>query len=106
MMHTLSVEDIGTDPTSALNFVRNRYSLALAGITAGEIRTRLRPTWTEYYQRRRQYDQDVMGACVKGSANYAAADGELRHLDAEGPDEFVRKKIAPSTFPPFRTASA
>lgn len=37
-MKTLSVEDIGTDPNAAVNFVRNTYDLTSTGLTDEEVR--------------------------------------------------------------------
>jgi mono/diheme cytochrome c family protein len=46
------LEVIGTDKTSALNFVNYRFDLSRTGITSDEIRKLLKPVYEEDYRRR------------------------------------------------------
>jgi hypothetical protein len=55
IVQSLSVEDIGTDPTSALNFVRYRIDLSKSGMSADEVRTELTPYYTVNYGRQVEF---------------------------------------------------
>ncbi|MFD2167803.1 di-heme-cytochrome C peroxidase [Thalassotalea euphylliae] len=43
IMKTLGIEEIGTDPNTAFNFVNNRFNLSKTGITSDEIIATVRP---------------------------------------------------------------
>ena len=44
-LNALPLSVIGTDPTSAENFVNNRYDLSKTGLTVEEVRAELRKSW-------------------------------------------------------------
>jgi len=47
----LPVEEIGTDPTAALNFVNNRVDLSKTGLTDDDVRAILKPIYDEEQKR-------------------------------------------------------
>ena len=53
----LPVEDIGTDPAAALQFVNNRVDLSKSGLTADEIRPELQKMYQEQQDRDNAYRQ-------------------------------------------------
>jgi len=59
---TLAVQDIGTDPTSALNFVQDRVDLSATGMRAEEVEKELTPYYEEEYCRRVEYNQNLVTA--------------------------------------------
>ncbi len=52
--------DIGTDPTSALNFYQYRVDLSKTGMKAEEVRTELTPYNTTQYLRQLEYFQNLV----------------------------------------------
>ena len=57
---TLAVQDIGTDPTSAVNFVRERVDLSETGMKAVEVEKELTFYYQEEYCRRVEYNQNLV----------------------------------------------
>lgn len=55
IIKTSSLQSIGTDPNSAINFVNDRYDLTSTGISADELRAVLGPYYREQYRRIQQY---------------------------------------------------
>lgn len=94
-MHALALNDIGTDPQAALNFVRNRYDISATGLTSAEVRAKLALTWRPAYDRQLALDAATMKSCVLGSQNYLAAQADQTHLQAEGPDAYMDEQEGP-----------
>ncbi|HXE30722.1 MAG TPA: di-heme-cytochrome C peroxidase [Terriglobales bacterium] len=88
-MHTLAVDDIGTDPTAARNFVEHHFDLTATGLTEADVRAQLADTWRPAYERQLTRDAATLKTCVVGSANYLAAQADQRKLQTEGADAFV-----------------
>lgn len=51
IMKTLSIEEIGTDPNAAFNFVNNRFDLSKTGISDDEIMQTVRPIHVKQLKR-------------------------------------------------------
>ncbi len=78
-MKLLSIYDIGTDPTAAINFVRNTYDLTKTGLSSDEIHSILRYENDQARDRKLRRDfgdalfdrcspadrSDAIGACVE-----------------------------------------
>ena len=52
---TVDVDDIGTDPQAAMNFVNRKINLEKTGLTREEVIARMRPILEEEQQRRRDW---------------------------------------------------
>ncbi len=57
---TLAVQDIGTDPTSAIHFTEDRVDLSGTGMDANEVRKELSPYYQEEYARQIEYNQNLV----------------------------------------------
>jgi hypothetical protein len=57
---TLAVQDIGTDPTSAIHFTEDRVDLSGTGMDADEVRKELSPYYREEYTRQIEYNQNLV----------------------------------------------
>jgi hypothetical protein len=71
---TLPLQEIGTDPTTALNFVRNTYDLTDTGIKADQIRALIGSYYKQQYARLLQYGTPEQKASLarKTADQYAA----------------------------------
>lgn len=54
----IPLDIIGTDKTSAMNFVDNRYDLTTTGVSGDDIRTILEPTYKELWVRTNRWCKD------------------------------------------------
>ena len=88
-MKELNIYDIGTDPSSAINFVRNTYDLRRTGLTTDDIKQLLRKENAVRRDRELAYDfvpgSDLAG--ISGSTNICASAG------AKAPECEARKAI-------------
>jgi hypothetical protein len=57
---TLAVQDIGTDPTSAIHFTEDRVDLSGTGMDANEVRKELSPYYEQEYARQLEYNQNLV----------------------------------------------
>jgi processive rubber oxygenase RoxA-like protein/cytochrome c len=86
LVKTLCVDDIGTDPNTALNFFDARVDLTKTGMTAEDLRRVARKAYTEWNQREAEY---LKGEIARGSnSSYPGADAaslqaQLASLDAD-----------------------
>lgn len=80
-MKLLSIYDIGTDPTAAINFVRNTYDLTKTGLSSDEIHRILRMEADQARDRKLREDfPDRYIACT--AADRSAGDDACRDFDA------------------------
>jgi hypothetical protein len=70
IIKALDVQDIGTDPTSALNFYRYRVDLTPTGMTADEARKELTPYYTNQYFRDLVYYQNLVTLLAPDNNGY------------------------------------
>ncbi len=66
-MKTLGVDEIGTDPNAAMNFVEYTFDLTPTGLTIGEVRDVVSHEWTQQTERALKFDYpDVHAECTAG----------------------------------------
>ena len=93
IVQMLPVLDIGTDATSALNFVRYRLDLSPTGLTAEEVRRTLAPYYRENYKRQVTYYAELMKH--PGGSGYAGAQAASKHLSDEGEEGYLKEQLGP-----------
>jgi cytochrome c5 len=94
-LRILPVQTIGTDPTSAFNFFRNRYNLASMGLNPDELRATLGEYYRERFLRKQQFDEEHHAAFTcKDVKDAEAAERETTTLD---PAKSGRKNQPPVT---------
>ena len=80
IMTAIPIQDIGTDPQSALNFVRYRMDLTKTSLRADEIRTAMTPYYREQYARLLVYYPAFIADQDNSAADRAQAETKLAHL--------------------------
>src|SRR4051794_5246496 len=88
LLKTLCVDDIGTDPNTALNFYDARVDLTKTGLTADELRALARKDYTLWNQRQAGYLKAEIARASNSSSSSASAyvaslQKQLAGLDAE-----------------------
>jgi hypothetical protein len=99
VMTLLPVEEIGTDPTAALNFVQHRVDLSPTGMGADEVRKALEPSYIIYFQRQKKYYQSLLATYKKQpggeqSPLYQQTLATYQHLNNETQAEYLREQFA------------
>ena len=93
IMQLIPVLDIGTDPTSALNFVRYRLDLTPTGLTAEEVRRALTPYYKENYTRQVAYYLELKNR--PKDPGYDGAAATWQHLTDEGEEGYLKEQLGP-----------
>ena len=87
ILNMIPIEDVGTDPQSALNFVNDRVDLTKTGLKATEIREAMEPYYREDYSRQVAYfkaEVNALQACALTSRPATSAATPTSAKDKEG----------------------
>jgi hypothetical protein len=87
IMKLLSVEDIGTDPVTAMNFVTRRLDLSKAGLPAKDLREALYPMLAEESARKKQFYYWEIAALEKKNPKTPEDGSRLAYYRKELADE-------------------
>jgi hypothetical protein len=85
-LRTLQVQAIGTDPTSAFNFFRNRYDLTSMGLNPEELRDALRDYYQERFLRKQPFDTvtcEAINDWKKSQSGIQGVDGVKRSKNSQ-----------------------
>jgi hypothetical protein len=93
VMSMLPVEDIGTDPTSALNFVRYRLNLTSTGLSADEVRHAMLHYYQQSYDRQVQYNWELWHDPLIAKEQQDSAHKLYDHLVAEKEEGYIREQL-------------
>ncbi len=93
VMTMLPLEDIGTDPTSALNFIRYRLNLTSTGLTAEEVRKAMLHYYQQDYYRKTQYNWELAHDKQITGPDHDAAQKLYDHLVEEKEDGYIREQL-------------
>jgi hypothetical protein len=93
IMTMISLQDIGTDPTSALNFIRYKLDLTSTGLKPEEVRTQMLDYYKQGYDRQVVYNDELSRDPGISEAERQAAKALHDHLQNEGQDGYIREQL-------------
>ncbi|MBZ5532950.1 MAG: hypothetical protein LAO20_16090 [Acidobacteriia bacterium] len=89
----INIQDVGTDATSALNFVRYRLDLTETGLTAEQVRNALTRYAVRDYHRQVAYNDALSKDSTVAEVQRQAAKTLHDHLVSEGEDGYLREQL-------------
>jgi hypothetical protein len=92
VVHTLCLDDIGTDPNAALNFARATVDITRTGLTAGELRRISQRNAAAFMDRQQVYYTTVIGNLENQLARTPASDTAARDSLRSLRDAFARQR--------------
>jgi hypothetical protein len=78
---TIPLQEIGTDPNSAMNFVNNRYDLSSTGIPVSDLRRVLGLYYKEQFRRIKEFGTDDDKQALTGKTEDSYAQEKLSGID-------------------------